>query len=176
MAYLAILSDSQQLAIANQNGQTQITSTISSPGQQQSQSGSFTTGEWTERPKLFDVPRGFILQIATQQGSHYIQIDRSGIGNIERPSDLGDYPLVDLKELPHNSAKPMNFEQMPPMQPMKMGDMSMDINSMSMQMGNMSLSFNDRGDTVTQQFCSQCGAEAKAGDRFCRSCGHELIK
>ncbi|WP_144054368.1 zinc ribbon domain-containing protein [Pleurocapsa sp. PCC 7319] len=27
---------------------------------------------------------------------------------------------------------------------------------------------------LTKVFCSQCGAEAKPGDRFCRSCGQDL--
>jgi len=67
------------------------------------------------------------------------------------------------------------MQPMQPMQPLKMGNMSMDINSMSMQMGNMSMNLNEPlKTTVTKQFCSQCGTEAKTGDRFCRSCGNEL--
>ena len=64
---------------------------------------------------------------------------------------------------------------MQPMQPLKMGNMSMDINSMSMQMGKMTMGLdNQQKTTATKQFCSQCGTEAKTGDRFCRSCGHKL--
>ena len=179
MAYLASLGDTQ-LAIANKSGQTQITLTISSPGQQQSQSSSFTTGEWSDRPKLFNLQQGFVLQINTPQGSHYVGIQYQRISKIEPPSDLHNYPLVKWKELPDDNStdsSTMNFKPMSSMQPMKMGDMSMDINSMTMKMGDMSLSLNNQAKTtVTKQFCSQCGTEAQTSDRFCRSCGHELTK
>ena len=175
MAYLATLGDTQ-LAIANKSGQTQITLMISSPGQQQSQSSSFTTGEWSDRAKLFNLQQGFVLQINTSQGSYYVGIQHQRISKIEPPSDLHNYPLMDWKELPDDNST-MDFQPISPMQPMKMGDMSMDINSMSMKMGDMSLSLNNQAKTtVTKQFCSQCGTEAQTSDRFCRSCGHELTK
>ena len=63
------------------------------------------------------------------------------------------------------------------MQPMKMVNMSMDINQMSMQMGNMSMTMGGgKTSTSTKRFCSQCGQEAKISDRFCSSCGHKLDK
>ena len=170
MAYSATLSNSQQLAIANLAMQTQITLTMSNPGQQQSQSSGFTTGKWLAEPKLFQVGQGFIIQIDTEQDSYHILIQQNSITTIKSPTNLDNYPQLDLTAIPDSNAKPMS-----PMQPLKMGNMTMDINSMSMQMGNRTMGLNNPPQTsVTKQFCSSCGTQAKAGDRFCRSCGHEL--
>ena len=170
MAYSAILGGSQQLAIANLGMQTQISLTKTSLGQQQSQSSSFTTGKWTTEPQLFQVDRGFVLQVESEQNSYYVLIQQNSVSTIQPPANLNNYPQVDLTAIPDSNSEPMQ-----PMQPLKMGNMSMDINSMSMQMGNMSMGFNNESKTtVPKQFCSQCGTEAKMGDRFCRSCGHEL--
>ena len=178
MTYVATLGDFQQLAIANIGEQTQINLTMSSPGQQQSQSSSFHTGKWVSTPQLFNVGQGFVLKIDSHQGSHHILIQQNSIGMVSPPADLSGYPTVTFKDIPDAPQKPIEFKPMKPMQPMqpmRMGNMSMDINSMSMQMGNMSLNSDNQAKTTTnKQFCSQCGTEAKAGDRFCRSCGHEL--
>jgi len=179
MAYSALLGGSQQLAIANIGQQTQVSLTANSPGQQQSQSTSFSTGQWSGKPKLFQTATGFILQIESDRGSHYVSIQQNSISNIQSPGDLSPYPEVDLKagaDPNTESSSPMPpMQPMQPMQPMKMGNMSMDANSMSMRMGNMSMdSNNPKKNSTTKQFCSQCGVEAKTGDRFCRSCGHEL--
>lgn len=172
MAYSAMLGGSQQLTIANVGGQTQVSLKMSSPGQQQSQSSSFTTGKWSAEPKLFDTRQGFILHIEGDRGSYYVLIQQNSVSTIESPGDLSSYQEVDLTSSPDP-----NPESMQPMQPLKMGNMSMDINPMKMRMGNMSMGFDKPNRTnQTKQFCSQCGTEAKAGDRFCRSCGHELDK
>jgi len=170
MAYSAILGGSQQLAIANVGGQTQVSLKMSSAGQQQSQSSSFSTGKWLHLPKLFKLEQGFILQVESDRGVYYMLIQQNSISTVESPGDLSSYQKVDLTSDPNASP-----ESMQPMQPLKMGNMSMDINSMSMEMGNMSMGFDKQQKTTqTKQFCSQCGTEAKTGDRFCRSCGHEL--
>jgi len=174
MTYKAVLGGSQQLAIANVGGQTQVSSKMSSPRQQQSQSSSFSTGKWLHRPKLLNIGQGFILQVETDRGFYYVLIQQNSISTVESPGDLSNYPEVDLTSSPDASPE-SSPDSMQPMQPLKMGNMSMDINSMSMKMGNMSMGFDDPKKTnVTKQFCSSCGKEAKAGDRFCRSCGHEL--
>ena len=175
MAYSAILGGSQQLAIANLRMQTQISLTTTSPGQQQSQSSSFTTGKWTAEPKLFQVDQGFVLQIESEQNLSYVLIQQNSVSTIQAPANINNRPQVDLTKVSDSGSEPM--QPMKPMQPLKMGNMSMDLNSMSMQMGNMSMGFNNESKTnVPKQFCSQCGTEAKTGDRFCRSCGHELDK
>jgi zinc-ribbon domain len=170
MAYSVILGDSRQLAIANLGTQTQINLSMSTPRQQQSQSTSFSTGKWLSKPKLFQLEQGFVLEINTSQNSHYILIQDNSISTIKPPAGLNNYPQIDLTAIPDSNSAPM-----PPIQPLKMGNMSMNLNSMSMQMGKMSISLNNQSKTsVTQQFCSQCGKQAKMSDRFCRSCGHEL--
>jgi hypothetical protein len=170
MAYSVTLNGYGQLAIANLGEQTQINLSMSIPGQQQSQSTSFRTGKWLSRPKLFQLEQGFVLEINTSQNSHYILIRHNSISTIKSPTGLNNYPQIDLTAIPDFNSAPM-----PPIQPLKMGNMSMNLNSMSMQMGNMSMSLNNQSKTsVTQQFCSQCGKQAKMSDRFCRSCGHEL--
>jgi hypothetical protein len=63
---------------------------------------------------------------------------------------------------------------MQPMTPMKMGNMQMSANPMTMQMGDMRLSMGNATPPDTRKFCTQCGAAINAGDRFCGSCGHQL--
>ena len=178
MAYTANLSGNQQLTIANQGIQTSIALISSSPGQQQSQSNSFTTGNWIEPPQLYQTGSGFVLQINSNNGQHFVLIQANSINTIAAPA-LSNAVKVDLKNTPDTTAnqneikfKPM--QPMQPMQPMKMGNMSMDINSMSMQMGNMSLDMNKQKSASTKRFCSQCGEKVKPGDRFCSSCGNQL--
>ncbi len=173
MAYQATLNGTQRIIIANQGRQTQITLVASSPGQQQSQSSSFTTGTWVNPPQLFNTAQGFILQINAEQGKHFIQIQANGISTIEGIPSLQNATSIELETFGDLLGQAdIKFE---PMQPMKMGNMSMDINSMSMQMGDMSLNLGNRAKTtVSKTFCSQCGTEARKGDRFCRSCGHNL--
>lgn len=176
MAYVATLGNSR-LAIALQGMQTKITSISSSAGQQQSQSSSFNTGKWQTTPQLRNVGQGAVLQIDTDSGSYYIHILSNSINRVDPPTDLQNYSTIDLKEVEDTQTASKPIEPMQSMQPMQMGNMSMDINSMSMQMGDMSMGVEDPAKTTTtKQFCSQCGTEAKAGDRFCRSCGHELNK
>ena len=176
MAYQATLNGTQQVTIINQGKQTQIILMASSPGQQQSQSSSFTTGTWVKPPQLFSTNQGFILQINGEQGQYFILIQANGIQTINGVPTLQNASLVQLENIADpTSQTPTGFKPMQPMQPMRMGNMSMDINSMSMQMGNMSLNLgNPSKTTVSKVFCAQCGVEAKSGDRFCRSCGHDL--
>lgn len=176
MAYQATLNGTQQVTIINQGKQTQIALIASSPGQQQSQSNSFTTGTWVKPPQLFSTNQSFVLQINGEQGQYFILIQANGIQTISDVPNLQNATSVQLENIADPpSQTPIDFEPMQPMQPMRMGNMSMDINSMSMRMGNMSLNLgNQSKTTVSQVFCSQCGAEAKSGDRFCRSCGHDL--
>ena len=175
MAYVATLGNSR-LAIALQGTQTKITLMTSSPGQQQSQSSSFNTGKWLDTPELRSVGQGAVLHIDTDRGSYYIHVLSNSINRVDPPSDLQNYSTIDLKEVDDPQIASNQVEPMPSMQPMQMGNMSMDINSMSMKMGDMSMGINEPAKTTTKQFCSQCGTEAKISDRFCRSCGHELDK
>lgn len=179
MAYQATLHNNLSLTIVNYGEQTQITSTSNSPGQQQSQSNSFSTGQWQNAPQLWQIDRGYILQINGTKGQYSISIQAQNMQIINGIPTVENAIPVKLETIPdpvnQTSQTSFNFEPMQPMQPLKMGNMSMDLNSMSMQMGNMSLNMTNRAKkTNTKVFCSQCGTEAKSGDRFCRSCGHNL--
>jgi hypothetical protein len=171
MAYRAILSSERELTIVNRGNQTSIALVSSRPGQQQSQTNSFTTGNWTAPPRLYKTGSGFILQINGDRGEDFILIQAHGIATIAAP-ELHDAVNIDLENIPDPPPRNSGFE---PMQPMKMGNMSMDINRMSMQMGNMSMKMGGKTTpTSTRRFCSQCRTEAKTSDRFCSSCGHQL--
>jgi hypothetical protein len=172
MAYQAILNGTQKLTISNQGVQTQITLTSSSPGQQQSQSSSFTTGNWVRSPQLFQTGQGFILQIEGSNSQYFIQIQSNGISTINGIPPLSHSTPVDLEQVADPPEQNVNFEAM---QPLRMGNMSMGINSMSMQMSNISMNMSNKfRQTATKRFCSQCGVKAKLSDRFCSSCGHQL--
>ncbi len=182
MAYTVNLTSNQRLTITLQGNQTNINLVSSSPGQHQSQSSSFTTGNWQIAPKLYRTGAGFALEINGQKGSQFVLIQGNSIHTSSAP-DLSNASQIELKEVadPPSSPNNMNmdfdldFEPMQPMQPMNMGNMSMDINSMSMNMGNMAMNMNrNLGKTPTKRFCSQCGEAAKPSDRFCSSCGHQL--
>ena len=171
MAYTVNLGGNQQLTIIDRGNQTVITLFSTNPGQQQSQSTSFTTGNWHHPPQLYQVGTGFILQINGDR-EVFVSLQGNSIKAIASPS-LDQAVSVNLENIPDSTvASNSGFE---PMQPLKMGNMSMTMNPMSMQMGNMSLTMGE-GKTFpsTKRFCSQCGQEAKKGDRFCSSCGHQL--
>lgn len=177
MAYQANLNGTQQITIFNQGVQTQVTSSLSSPGQQQSQSSSFSTGKWQKKPQLFQTNQGYILQVDGVEKPLWLVIQTQGIQVLETMPNIQNAIPIELTSIAEASSQSTaDFQPMQPMQPMKMGNMSMDINSMSMQMGNMSLNLENQAKQATKVFCSQCGREAKSGDRFCRSCGHELSK
>ena len=177
MAYTANLNANQQLTIENRDIQTSIALISSSPGQQQSQSSSVTTGHWTKPPQLFKTLSGFILEIESDRGQYFIQIQASGIQTLATAPLLNNAQQLKLQEI-HQTATSqtkMEFEPMTPMKPMEMGNMSMSMNPMSMRMGNMSMQMGKEvKSTSARRFCTQCGQEVEASDRFCGSCGHQL--
>jgi len=79
MAYQATLNGTQQITILNQGIQTLITSSISNPGQQQSQSSSFTTGNWQNKPQLFQTNQGYILRVYGAEKHFWLLIQPQGI-------------------------------------------------------------------------------------------------
>lgn len=176
MAYTANLGVNQQLTMSNQGSQTVLSLVTSSPGQQQSQTSSFTTGSWRSQPQTFQIGTGFIIQIESQNGTQYIAIQGNSLSMTATPV-LDNAIPVQMHETP-DPQQGSGFKPMPsmsPMQPMKMGNMSMDLNSMSMQMGNMSLQMNNsQASTATKRFCSQCGKQTAVNARFCSSCGHQI--
>jgi hypothetical protein len=173
MAYTANLSANQQLYLENQGTQTLITLISSSAGQQQSQSSNLTTGTWTTPPMLFTTKSGFVLQLDTNREKYFVQIQASSINTLTDVPSLNDAETVALQKTADSQhSSKIEFE---PMQPMKMGNMSMNMNPMEMRMGNMSMKMGEEvQSTSTQRFCTQCGHQVKDSDRFCGSCGHQL--
>jgi hypothetical protein len=177
MAYTANLSSNQHLTVANQGMQTVITVTSNSPGQQQSQSNSLTTGNWLKPPQLFKTKSGLMLQLNGDRGQHFVLIQATGIRTIAAPV-LDNAVKINLEETPDFTAN-QNEVKFEPMQPMKMGNMSMNMDPMSMQMGDMFMTMGQKTGQKTKfpsqkRFCTQCGQKIESGDRFCASCGHQL--
>ena len=81
MTYTVNLNRNQQLMIVNQGTQTLITLISSSPGQQQSQSSSVNTGNWTTPPQLYKIASGFILQLNSDR--EFMKSDQSIIGRYQ---------------------------------------------------------------------------------------------
>ena len=108
------------------------------------------------------------MHIDGDRGQYFIQIQENGIQRLTAIPLLDPTQKLGLTEIPDPTTQPtkIEFEPMEPMQPMTMGNMSM--NPMSMQMGKEVKS------TSAQRFCTQCGQQVKTVDRFCSSCGHQL--
>jgi hypothetical protein len=169
MAYTTNLRGNWQLTIASKGNQTFITLVTSSPGQQQSQGFGVTTGNWTKPPQLFQTAASFILQIDSETGQHFVDIQASGIQTLTTAPFLNNAQTIELHQIEENT---IELEPMPPMQ---MGNMSMNMNPMSMRMGNMSMTMGESFQSApTKRFCTQCGQAAKPPDRFCSNCGHKL--
>lgn len=185
MAYIGNLGTGQQLYIENQGTQTRVTLTSSSTGQQQSQSSSFETGNWSVPPTLFRTPAGFILRIESTKGQCFVQIQANGLSTMPSAPPLAHADTISLEQVADastSSQQSMQFtplmepmKPMEPLPPLKMGDMEMRMNPMEMRMGNMELRMGEQSPTQSgQSFCTECGHPVKPGDRFCASCGHRL--
>ncbi len=176
--YRANLNNNQQLTVINQGTQTLITLISSSLGQQQSQSSSFTTGNWNQPPRLYQTESGLVLEINSAPKKHFFSIQSNSINVTSTPA-WPNTVSIDLESTPETNQNHLEFEPMQPMQPMqpmKMGNMSMNMNPMSMKMGNMSMTMGENKTAkASQNFCSKCGAKVKPSDRFCRRCGHNLM-
>ena len=188
MIYIGNLGANQQVYIENRGSQTITTLVSSSSGQQQSQSSSWETGNWTAPPTLLRTEGMFLLRIDAVGGQNFIQLQASGFNSLATAPSLINADVIPLQKVSETatsgqssaefqSMKPM--EPMEPMKPMKLGDMSMGINPMEMRMGNMYMRMPENPklespSKSTQNFCTQCGTVVKAGDRFCANCGHKL--
>jgi hypothetical protein len=176
MTYTATIG-TQTVYVENRGTQTLITLSSQTPGQQQSQSSSLTTGEWTAVPALFRSTTGAIVRIQTAQGQWFIQLQANGMQSLTQPPDLENAETIPMQP---QEASPSS-QPMPPMspmnmKPMKMGDMEMQMNPMQMRMGNMEMRMGEaRANTSsTRQFCTQCGNAVAPTDKFCAQCGHSL--
>lgn len=174
MAYQADLGNGQKIYLENRGTQTYVTLASSSSGQQQQSSTGIETGTWTQPPQLTQTPSGVNVEVFTQDGSRFIQVQGSSVSvSVQSPgSDRGEVlPLRQTSNAP--TLPPIEpMQPMQPMQPMKMGDMEMNLNSMEMRMGNMEMRMGKS--TPNRSFCPQCGAKVEKSDRFCSACGYSL--
>lgn len=200
MAYLCNLGTGQQVYLDNQGTQTIVTIISGGPGQQQQASSGVSTGRWSEPPTVFRTDNGVILQINSETGKHFIQLQGSSMGVMSQSPSLSNAQQLQVQQTssvsgqqqmepmePMEPMKPMQpmqpmepMKPMQPMQPMKMGDMEMSMNPMQMRMGNMELSMGKSSKSNQSQsgsgrhFCTQCGSPVQPSDRFCASCGNRL--
>ncbi|MEA5512328.1 zinc ribbon domain-containing protein [Crocosphaera sp. UHCC 0190] len=165
MVYMCQLSPNHQVYLENSGNQTIITSISGNMGQQQQSSSGFLTGSWTLPPQIYPIPQGIMIKLTTETGENLIQIQGNSMRIMENTPFLGNVQPLPLEQVTQASVSPM--------EPMKMGDMEMNMKPMTMKMGNMTLGM---GETPQNQkrFCSQCGNSVTSGDRFCSSCGHPL--
>lgn len=172
MAYTCELDSGQKISLDNQGHQTVVTVSSGSLGQQQQSSSSFTTGKWTSAPEIFRHAGGVVIKIITADGEHHVRVQGNSIGVESSNVSLDNSQRMHVKQ---SGASTSSGFSMKPMEPMKMGDMSMRVNPMEMRMGNMSMQMGEGEKTKsTRRFCSQCGTSVESSDRFCSSCGHQL--
>lgn len=162
-SYSAIVATGQQLLITHRNGQTQLTITTTTPGAQQSQSSSLSTGEWRSPPALYCTSSGVVLQIFAQQKDIWLQLQGQQMQAINSAPAVLEADRVTLEPTETPPA-------MQPMQPLKMNNMEMK--PMQMKMGDMEMSMGKPA--TAAKFCSQCGQPVETSDRFCAQCGHQL--
>ncbi|NJL02666.1 MAG: zinc ribbon domain-containing protein [Spirulinaceae cyanobacterium RM2_2_10] len=168
-AYVGHLAAGTQVQIMQQGNQTQITLMTQNAGQQQSQSSSFATGVWKLPPTLFRTTSGAVLRLEGDRPS-FIQLQAGQLQALATPPELSGAEVLPLQPIAAPAAS--TLEPLQPLPPLKMGNMSMQMQPMTMQMGDMQLSMGE-GQT-TRRFCSQCGQPVAAGDRFCSACGQQL--
>lgn len=170
MTYVADLGQGQTLAIENVETQTVITWAIKSAGQQQSQQMSLSLGRWSASPIVFKVSFGFILQVESNQRAYYVRLQANSI------SLLSEVPLMlGAQEIPlrNVAASSIKTPEMKPLEPLRMGDMSMQMEPMKMSMGDMQMSMATSSSTIAR-YCRNCGREVGERDRFCSQCGAKL--
>lgn len=171
MAYTSDLGAGQHLTVKNQGTQTLITLSNSAPGQQQSQRSSFETGTWIMTPILFRTAIGSILQVETNQGKTFVLIQGYQVQILTTPPIMTGADILPL----HYEPTDTSIVEAPSMQPMRMGNMEMQMNPMQMRMGDMELRMDSPSKASgSKRFCAQCGQAVDAGDRFCSQCGHRL--
>ncbi len=171
MTYLADLGQGQSLAIENAGTQTLITWESRSAGQQQSQQMSLSLGKWSASPMVFKTTAGFVLQVESNQRPYYVRLQANSI------SLLSEVPLMlGAEEVPlrYVSTSSPKMPDVKPLEPLRMGNMSMQMKPMEMNMGNMNLSMSSSYSSSISRFCSQCGREVGESDRFCSQCGAKL--
>ena len=175
MPYQCDLGSGQTIYLDNPGSITLVTLASGGPGQQQQSTTQVQTGTWVEMPQVVQGGAGLLIRCITDQGTFVWQIQGTQMGAVA----AAQWPQDPVHPLPLHavSSTPMSpMAPMAPMAPLKMGDMEMSANPMTMRMGNMQLSMDKATSAppASAKFCTQCGAAIAQGDRFCGSCGHPL--
>jgi hypothetical protein len=187
MSYKYQSGAGSDIYLENQQEQTVIRVQSSGPGQQQAQSQSFATGEWTHLPLLFGTDNGLVVQIATAQSRFFFALNKGSIARLDADPALQNAKPLLLQETdktaPHaaplDPMRPMNpmepMKPIEPLEPLKPMLSMQPMKPMEMRMGNMHMSMGSAPQSVSyKRFCTQCGREASATDRFCAGCGHRI--
>lgn len=120
MNYSAQLDTGEKLTLGNDNGHTQIALSSDEEGHRQNQSTAFPTGTWSQKPQLFGVGIGSVIQLETGAGQKWVSIDQNGIHSLDKQPDLGGAKNLDLAESEAPVTEPMKpMAEMKPMAPMK---------------------------------------------------------
>lgn len=180
MAYVCEIHPGHHVYLDNQAGQTNVTTVLSMPGQQQQASSSMTTGPWTAPPAAYQTPGGTVFKLFTAQNEICIYIQANSVKMTNSAPSVAGAQSLPVKQA---AAMPSMAASLEPMPPMTMGNMQMTMNPMEMRMGNMELKMEvpqqqtssvSQSSPAVRQFCSQCGNKVAPDDRFCSSCGHAL--
>jgi hypothetical protein len=179
MPYQCDLGPGQTIYLDNPGPITLITLASGGPGQQQQATTQVQTGAWLEMPQVVRGRAGLLIRCVAAQGTFVWQIQGHQIGAVAATQwPEGETLPLTLNVVSPNPMTPMT--PMAPLPPLKMGDMEMSANPMTMRMGNMQLSMDNAASntasapSASAKFCTQCGAAIAPSDRFCGSCGHQL--
>lgn len=107
------LPDGGRIFIESSEGQTHI----SSESGGQSQSNSFSTGEWKQPPQLFKLSDGLVLQVNGEL-EQYFQIRGSQMQSLDKKPALDGADSLDLSQAGDDEG-PREMEPMEPMRPME---------------------------------------------------------
>jgi hypothetical protein len=98
-----------------QNDGKQTSVALSDAGQ--NQRSNFSTGTWAQKPQLWGVGEGFIVQISTDEGEKYLRVENNGIHFLDQKPELSKAEEMELQESEAESEPPM--KPMAPMKPME---------------------------------------------------------
>jgi hypothetical protein len=191
MTYTYDLDNGQRLLVENDGDSTLVALSSGDEGQQQSQSTGFDTGKWSKTPELYRSRGNLVLRFESKGGVKFLRVRGSQIQSMQSEPDLESAEKLKLKKSdetvamrpmepmepmkPMSPMKPMQpMRPMEPMKPMGMRPMEMRMGDMQMSMGAREKAAEEAKSQETKKFCTQCGKPARADDRFCGNCGHEL--
>jgi hypothetical protein len=119
MTYEHDLGNGQRLLVQNDGEDTRVALSSGDSGQQQNQSTSFSTGEWSKEPELFRTSENLVLRLESKSGVEFIGIHGNQIESIRSEPALENAEKLTLKESDENIARMKPMKPMEPMKPMQ---------------------------------------------------------